>query len=333
MLAATACWLALTGGCLFRSSQDQAIDHYVAGKLALERQEYEKALAELAQAVEKDPTLSSAHAAIADIYRKQGNYEFAASAYEQACQTNPYEFLSHYNLGVVYQLLSSAAKTTEATGEYLAKAVRVYLRAVTLKPGDFDANLNLAACYFQEGKYEQAEHYCKTAISLEPRNAFAYSNLGIIYDAQNRPYEAIRAYKDSLELDVHQPKLLLNLGATYHRLGWYKDAVNAFKLAAREDPLSAYPWEQMGSCYFTQRKWDEALGAYQAALQLDRRSPQAYRGLGVVHMAQYLGDRSNTELRDKGLEAWRRSLELDARQPDLVRLLHKYTPTTTAPEL
>jgi tetratricopeptide (TPR) repeat protein len=310
-----------------------AQDHYARGIMAMEADDLWRALAELKKAVEFDSKLSLAHAAIGDIHRKQGNHKLAAEAYELACESNPYAFRPHYNLGVTYQQLAGEIAAPEAGDDYIRRAVQVYLRAVTLKPDDFDTNLNLSACYFQQGKYDMAEQYCKASIQATPSNPYAYSNLGIIYDAQNRPYDAIRAYKDSLERDVHQPKLLLNLGSTYLRLGRLAEALHAFELAAKEDPNSPDPWVQIGTCHFLKKDYDQASLAYDKARQLDDRCPDAYRGLGVVYMTQFLLDPGKAELRDQGLAAWNRSLEFDSNQPDLLRLVRKYTPRLANPGL
>ncbi len=332
-------WLTFIGmilptlaGCEWLSPTDAAIDHYVSGKMAMDRGDYEAALAELAKAIRTDPKLSLAHAAMGDIHRKQGDHRQAANAYKHACDSNPYAFRPHYNLGVTYKFLADAAKTAKSAGNYLRKSIRVYLRAVMLKPEDFDANLNLSACYFQISKFDMAEKYCKLAIEINPKSPFAYSNLGTIYDAQGRLYDAVRAYKDSLEQDVHQPMLLLNLGTTYIRLGRTKDALRVFELAVREDPNCSAAWEQVGACCFHQKKWDKSLNAYHQAIEIDNRNASAYRGLGVVHMTQFITS-DNAEMRTKALSAWNRSLELDSNQSDLLKLVRKYTPKVTQPEL
>jgi tetratricopeptide (TPR) repeat protein len=319
-------------GCELLSPTDAAINHYVAGKMAMDRQDYEAAMAELAKAIHADPDLSLAHAAMGDIHRKQGDHRQAANAYEHACDSNPYAFSPHYNLGVTYKFLADAAKTAKSAGNYLRKSIQVYLRAVMLKPEDFDANLNLSACYFQISKFDLSEKYCKIAIELDPKNPFAHSNLGTIYDAQGRLYDAVRAYKNSLERDVHQPMLLLNLGTTYIRLGRTKDALNAFELAVRKDPNCSPAWEQIGMCCFHQKKWDKSLNAYQQAIKIDNRSASVYRGLGVVYMTQFITS-DNSDLRTKALSAWNRSLELDSNQPGLLKLVRKYTPKVTKPKL
>jgi len=321
------------GGCEAISLKKLAIDHYVRSQFLADEGRLDEALAELAWAVRTDSSLSVAHAAMGDIHRRRGSHELARRSYMTACRTNPYAFRPHYNLGVTYQVLAEAAKTIAKADDYLRSAVQIYLRAVTLEPDDFDANLNISACYFQLGKYKAAEHYCKAAIRLKPDSPQAYSNLGIIYDSQNRLYEAVRAYKTSVELDLHQPQLLLNFGSTYMRQGRIEPALRVFKMAADEAPGDAAPWEQIGACHFHLRQFDEATAAYTRALGLDRNSAPAHRGLGVVYMAQFVLDRSKTDLRDQAIEAWNLSLEIDPDQPDLIRLVRKYAPKYTGPEL
>ena len=320
-------------GCIEAIQQQAAIDHYVRGQLLADRGEHEAALEELALAIKDYPKLSTAHAATGDIHRRRGSYELARRSYERACDTNPYAFRPHYNLGVTYQLLAEASGGFPRVQDFLQKAVYVYLRAAELAPADFDTQLNISACYYQMGKYELAEQYCRAATKTNPRSAEAWCNLGTIYDSQNRLYEAIRAYKTSLELNVHQPQLLLNLGATYVRQGRIKSALGTYEHAANEDPNNAAPWRQIGTCYFQLKEFLKALEAYERAILLDPGNADAYRGTGVVYMTQYVMDRSKTALRDKGLAAWHASLEINPNQNDLRRLVEKYTPTVAKPQL
>jgi len=205
---------------------------------------------------------------------------------------------------------------------------------VELEPEDFDANVNLSACYFQLGKYRLAEQYCKAAIKIFPGSARAYSNLGIIYDSQNLLYPAIRAYKTSLELDPNQPKLLLNLGSTYVRQKRYKAALNAFELATQHTGEDPDPWIQVGLCHYHTRNYGKAITAYSKALTLSGASHAAHRGLGVVYMTQFVrGGKKDAVLRDRGLEAWHRSLEIQPNQEDLRQLIRTYSPPESTAQL
>ena len=182
--------------------------------------------------------------------RQRGDWQEARQSYERACETNPYAFRPHYNLGLTYQTLARAAHAAKQIQEYLRLTAKTYLRAITLEPDDFDTNLNLSACYFRLGKYDLAEQYCKTAIAAKPDDPHAYNNLGVIYNSQHRLYDAIRAYKASLEIDIHQPKLLVNLGAAYIQQNRFKQAIKAFERASEEAPDDPAPWEQLGACYY-----------------------------------------------------------------------------------
>jgi len=316
-----------------RHDAEQAIQHYVQGKLLAEQGSLDAALTELAEAVKADPELSIAYSAAGDIHRKRQDWPAARTCYEVACETNPYEFGPHYNLGVTYQMLSEAAKSIQAVHEMLRLAVDVYLRAITIKPTDFDANLNLSACYFQLGKYDMAEQYCLAAIRINPRSPFAHCNLGIIYDSQNRLYKAINAYKASLELDTKQPNLWLNLGSTYMRQSRFKSAMRAFKRASEYDPRNPAAYEQIGACCVHLRDYATGAAAYKKSLQLNPNSATTHRGIGIIYMSMYVLDPKKVKLRDKALEHWYRSLELQPNQKDLIRFVHKYSPTYTGPKL
>ena len=324
---------AAAAGCEAGLHEDRALRHYVRGKLLFDQNELDAALLELSEAVKSNPTLSVAHSAIGDVHRRRGSYDLACRSYETACGTNPYAFRPHYNLGVTFQLLAEATKTVEKFRNYIARAIRVYLRAITIQPRDFDTNLNLSACYFQLGKYDLAEQYCQNAVHLNPRSPHAYSNLGIIYDSQNRLWEAIKAYKDSLELDSNQPEILLNLGSTYMRQNRLNDALRIFKIASRRAPGRASPHEQMGVCHYHMGNYPKALECYEKAISLNPNSAVAYRGAGVVYITQYVMDRTRSDLRDRGLGAWLTSLELEPGQEDLERLVQKYQPKYRGPGL
>lgn len=322
--ALSSVWLALVvlAGC--EGTQQRALDHYVQGQLLVERGNDDAALKELTTAIKTDPQLTIAHTTVGDIYRRRGDYEHAVASYETACKTDPYDFRPHYNLGVTYQLIAEKTRAPEDYENNMRQAIRVFLRAISIEPDDFEANLDLSACYFQLGKYDLAEQYCRSAIGINAKSPQAFGNLGVILDSQNRLDDAIDAYKCSLELDTNQPTLLLNLGSTYMRLSRPKAALNAYKIAADQDANCAGAYEQMGACYFQLNDYPKAEEAYKTAVTLEPSGASCHRGLGVVLMAEHLQDRTNVELRRRALTEWGISLELQPSQSDLQRLIEKY---------
>jgi tetratricopeptide (TPR) repeat protein len=312
---------------------EQATDHYVRSQLLAEKGQLDAALAELQAAVEDDPSLSIAHTSMGNIYQKRKQYHMARAAFEQAVNANPYAFTPAYNLGVTYQALARAADSVAQAKQYVSKAVSTYLRAITLKPEDYDAHLNLSACYFQLGNESMAEQYCRKAIQLDPSRRQAHKNLAIIQQSQGKLYEAVEAYNKALEFDMNQPDVLMALGNIYARQGRTKAAVRVFQAAAEQLPDQAGPWVQIAAARFSQQAYDQALEAYDKALEIDPKSASAWRGRGYTYMTQFLRDPEDTELRSRALEAWNRSLDLNANQPRLRSLVQKYTPRRRLPEL
>jgi tetratricopeptide (TPR) repeat protein len=314
-------------------AKQQAIDHFVTGQLKADKGDVDAALKELAAAVKADPTLSVAHSAMGDIHRKRGDWQQAQQAYEQACDTNPYAFRPHYNLGVVYQHQAGLARTIEQAQKLLRYAVDVYLRATTLEPEDYDASLNLSACYFALGKHAQAEKYCKAAIALEPMNPAAHTNLGVIYESQGRFDEAVKSYKNSLERDVNQPRVLINMGTIYLRQDQQGAALQAFQAATKADPDSSEAWQHLGNCHYQRKDYAEAMRALDKSVAKDPSNASAHRAIGVVCMTQYLLDTQKAQLREQALTAWNRSIEIQPGQDDLLRLVQKYTTKIAKPNM
>lgn len=327
--------VAVLAGCQQRGDApplEVAIDHYVRGQLLAVQGDDTAALIELARCVDTGANLAVAHAAMGDIYRKRGDYAMAAVSYERACEANPYNFRNHYNLGVIRQALAAAAQSADDVRRELTLAAEVYVRAITLKPKDCSAHLNLAVCYYQLGRLEDAERYCLRAIELDPSAPSGHTNLGAVYDAQSRPHDAIAEYKKSLELDTNQPRVLVNLGTAYMNQERFSTAVHEFELAAQMDPALTVALERKAYCHYRLGEHDAAIAAYQAALAADPNLADAHRGLGVVYMTQYLRDLARADLRDQALAAWNRSLELQPDQPKLQAMVQKYTPRQTPPE-
>ncbi|MCY2926226.1 MAG: tetratricopeptide repeat protein [Planctomycetota bacterium] len=284
-MAPTGLLALLLAGCpdsaMYWKPPEPAKEHYQAGASLMKQGRLEAAKVELAEAIKANPNLPEAHACLGDIHRKQKQYSRARDSYIQACQLDPYSFRPHYNLGVTYQLMAAQAALADQASQLLRLAVQVYLRATTIHPEDYEANLNLSACYHQLGRDEQAEQHCRKALAIRPNSAAGWCNLGIICDAQGKSSEAIQAFNKSLEYDTNQPRILLSLGACHKRTDQptrLKAALHAFQLALRIDPNFAEAYEQIGLVHFEMGDNADALKAFERAIALDPQSSVALRG-------------------------------------------------------
>ena len=51
------------------------------------------------------------------------------------------------------------------------EAIQAYLRAISIRPNDFQANLSLAAAYYSLDENAQALPYAKKAVEVQPQSA------------------------------------------------------------------------------------------------------------------------------------------------------------------
>lgn len=285
----------------------------------------EAALAELARAIEADSQNAVALTAIGDIHRKEKNYKLARKNYEAACRADQYAFKAHYNLGVTYQALARLAENIDEMQQHITSAVNVYLRAIAIKPDDFNTHLNLGACYFQIAQPGLAEQQTRQALTLKPNSKRANNNIATIYESQGRYDEAIQAYKNSLEADSEQLNIMMKLARVYIKTGHIRAGLWTYRAVSRKAPKSSAPWQQIGLCYFRMKKLDDSLRAFQQAIRVNLDDYEAYRGFGVVCMYQYVKQRDRKDLRNKAIAAWEYSLKIKPNQPKLAKLLKQYS--------
>ena len=298
-----------------------ADQHVARGERLMERQDLEAALAEFEEATRLAPQLAVAHSKMGTIYRRLGEFEAAIACFVEAVRRDPFSFDDTFNLAQLYHFT-----------QRLKDAIQAYLHAVELRPESFDAQLNLGVCYQQAGQLDQAIERYEKAIEVDPVRPHAYVNLGVALDTQGKLYEAVRAYKEALERDSGQPVVLVNLAQAYMKQDRLKIARQALEEAIALDPHLAAAHEAMGYCLFRLREFDAAEQAYQRALACDWHLARAHAGLGSINMLRYLEDPARREGRDRAIEHWHRSLELDPDQPRIRKLIAEYKPEAVDPE-
>ena len=295
-------------------SRDDAIDHYVSA-LALNAAELdEDAIKELQAAVKIDRDFSLAFSLMGDLYRRQGNYEQAAGAYENACALDAWAFDDHLHLGQVYQVLKR-----------FVEAIKVLKRACLLQPESVEANYTLGVCFYETEDYDQAAKFCAKAAQLDPANDEILASLGDIYGKSGDHYQAVNAYKQALEIDGRQVEVMIKLGNTYVQMNRFAPAKLILQKAIDTRGDDAQTHIAMAYCLLAERNLEGALAGYQKAAELEKTHPDAHNGVGVAYMMMYLKDKRNKEPARQALSSWHISLELDPDQPKIQKLVQRYT--------
>lgn len=314
----------LAGGCRFSSGGDgpadakrgPASDQRLDRARTLKRQGMlEAALVTFEKVLADNPREITAHIGIGDIHEARGDYRAASERYAVAKRIDPTNFKATYKLGLMYHLL-----------DRVGDAIDEYLQALTIEPGSFQANLNVATAYLQFGRPKLGLSYGRKAAQLRPSSQTAQANLGALLAATGDYQAAVEHYRTAAELGPISPELALNMAEALNRAGRYQRAVNTLRVltqgAASDNPEV---YERLGYAHFKLRQYRPSLRAYDRALDLDPDNVPALNGKGVNLMTLYLqGGRNDASLRDRALEAWRRSVRLDGEQRRIIDLIARY---------
>lgn len=332
--------LLLFVGC---NQEQQAVDLYVDAVMLKEFNENEMAVEKLNSAVQLNKSFSLAYSLLGEIYQEMNDYEKSADSYENATKLNPWSFEDYFNLGRVYQIM-----------EKFAQAIKAYARACEIKPDHLEAHVGAARSYYEIEDYNNALIYGEWAEQIDPNISEIQKILGDIYKSREDYHRAIRSYKRALEADSNNPEIMVSLAVVYLRTNRDNSAKELLTSVIQIQPDNNIAYRYLGYCYLrlnaqatashkstletdsnnlellTSLKEDadkaasEAIASYNKAIEISDKDWEAYRGLGVAYMLRALSNKDETlkaKIREKAVQQWRLSLEIESDQPNRERLL------------
>jgi len=289
------------------------LENFNAGSAAFNSGETDIAQPLLEQSVRENPDLIPARQLLGDLYRKQRDYLKASDQYEVFTHLDPFNFKSHYDLALAYQLLGR-----------LHEAINVYLQALVLAPRDVNSNMNLGIVYLDVGRTDDAIKQLQIAVAAGPNSAAAECNLGIALESAGQLQKAETAFRRAIELDPNMTIAVVDLGSNLIRQQRGSEAEIALRLALKKEETATID-KLLGDSLVIQRRDDEALPFYQTALQLDPRFWQAMDQLGQVLIRKYqTGGTIDEDLRTQAVAIWQKSLAIQPNQPAIRRLAEQW---------
>lgn len=280
---------------------------------AKESGDYDAALAMFQEVLAENPTITTAHLGVADIYVVKKDYEKAEPHYGLAAKLEPRNFDAQYGHGLALQMLNR-----------FVDAVRAYQRALTIDPDSVKANLNLAITYLQMNEAQSAVVFAEKAVAIEPGNGSARVNLGAAYEKVGKNKQAIEQYTAAMELVENTPPLMMNLINVLTAEKRYQEAANTAENLVKIDP-SANAYERLGWCYFRLSIFDKSIAAYRDAVQIDHNHWQSYNGIGVNALNTWLlSKKRDGDAMKEARDSFQRSLRINPDQQKLITLMSTY---------
>ena len=181
--------------------------------------------------LEKAPHTGTAHANLASLLNRQGDYEGARQHSLEALAILPGNRTAHIAL----------ARASTELGDFTT-AEKHFGIALMIRPNDVARMLDLALVKYRHGKTAEAEELYRDMIDLRPKSAIVHYNLGSFLASQDRRHEAKLSLEKAVQLDPLMSEAWFRLAVVRWRVGEPAAAIGVLETGlfyAPEDPLLA----------------------------------------------------------------------------------------------
>jgi tetratricopeptide (TPR) repeat protein len=233
-------------------------------------------------------------------------YDQAENHFKAAITLKPNEYLSYYNLGIIYIRAKKYRAATpvlklaeelrpthqmikgylglayEATQQY-EMAVKYYRRALGLNKANAELLNNLGNALFHTEQYADAASAFAEALNLRPAFAAALVGLCVTQTALKNSEKRLEACLKAVKTDERSASLQYLTGHAFYHLARYDEALDRFQIARSLEPKSVNALNGVGFANLQLRRYDEAMEMFGAALQLDPKSSEAKAGVGTTY--------------------------------------------------
>jgi len=282
---------------------------------------YEKALADLNQALELKPDMALAYAYRSYIYGDQEDYEASIADATKAVElgtdlsdsrratiiharalaylsTEQYELAvedatesirlsgeDNPNTARTYNIRSRANRLLGNYQQAIEDASRAIELGATDVVGLSGFYRSRAYAYYYVGENAAALDDLEAAISLDANqpNSDDYDLMGQIQYQQGDFEGSLQSYEQALSIAPEDPWLHNGRGDAYYELDDMENAEASYRAAVEFGPDIALFHENLGLVLRLTERYDEAIESYNMALSLDDGRPYSWLGRGLAH--------------------------------------------------
>jgi Tfp pilus assembly protein PilF len=142
-------------------SRESALLYFEVGNDFLLREDWASATQAFRTAVQLDPDLTKAHAALGAALGNQGFWTLSVDAHTRALTLAPDDLDTLYNLGVAYGELGRPVE-----------AERYFRRVLRGRPGDHETSVRLGTELAEQERFSEALEQFQAVAGAEPQSAF-----------------------------------------------------------------------------------------------------------------------------------------------------------------
>lgn len=160
--------------------------------------------------------------------------------------------------------------------------LRLWMDAVTKRPGGAIAQANVGTALYTRGRVEEAVPYYRRSIALLGSDPSTHYNLALALGKLGQSEEALAEFARALELNPRFYPASVQKAMVLRQLGRVDEALESLQRAVRIRTTLATLHEQIGALYVMKGQWREAAEACGRALSLDPGLAGAHSNLGTA---------------------------------------------------
>jgi arylsulfatase A-like enzyme/cytochrome c-type biogenesis protein CcmH/NrfG len=260
------------------------------------------AIRELRSVLAEDPGLLVARRSLAVAYTSARQYDRAIAELRRLEKDG---VLTAEDGVVLGDNLRFAGRLDEATA--------VLERTARENPRFAQPWLSIAEVHVKRNELGEAAAAYQRVLEMAPGHVEALRGLGDLAFLREKPDEAARRYERILEIDPADAGAMTKLGVLRMRSGRPDEATALFRRAIERDPTNGEALLYLAGALTSTGRAAEAIPYFERALDAGQRNSMALNGLALTRLN--LGDRAGAA------RAFRESLRIDPKQPDVARTL------------
>lgn len=322
----------LLGGFLLIGADGCSSDPNVEGaKLDLRNKDYDRALENLATALEKNPDNADAYVlkgqvlqeqafTVTDVEQHSAMLKEMMAAYNRAIEIDPAKQanienqlkLAYYNefqRGI--QAFNRGQQATDENKTEFSNAASHFQNAAVIFPDSVGAYVNEAYAYFSAGESEKAIQPFEMAIEKGDTSEDTYIYLADLYRTYDQPEKGIALLEEASTVYPENENIQAQLMNFYVASGREDEALTVYQNAVDKDPNNKLYRYNYGSLLLEMENYDGAIEQLNKAIEIDPEYANAHYNLGAAYVNKAVGINDEINKIDDDLRENRSSMSED----------------------
>ncbi len=300
---------------------NEPVNHYNLGIVYMQRQQYEKALAEFKAAESSGVYEEKLLEGLSQAYASLERYDESIAVLERL------QPVQNRNVAIIARL----AELYYRKGD-LDTAFEYYKQITVYEPVSENARVayaNMGNIRDDQHRYDEAIAFYKKSLAIDPKDSSTLYNLGIAYKHAGKPELAVSAFNEAARYNPDNPKPRLAIADLYYEKGYLDLALDEYIKVVRLWPHLQEAQFTLGMLYYSKGRHDYALEAFNRVIAINGNNEyakKAYVNIGII-----LSSSKDEKQQAQAVQSLQKALLISPNEPEALLAMgtiaynqHKY---------